>query len=261
MLYLSILINIDTRAENNSFGGENLTGCSNADFWTHGIYNKVKNFEGFDKEVIVSIDEHNELPQETLSYIRSLVDCLIIRKHTNEPSFNDYTYFRTLNMASGDIIIHFDQDSNMFSLSKEEVQKFIDLTNEHDFVSYPSWWSPVPTHDDSFDHVWCSTRFFMCKREKLDLEEIRKCFDYDYWIKTYPVNRKCPWTEHWVGSIAKYKNQSIFYPPMDTDNILIFSWKSYSKYTLMRLNEMPYEEVKNWVIGKGIYYPNDVNAI
>lgn len=258
MPYLSILINIDTRPENNTFGGENLKGCSNSDFWTHGIFNKIKNFEGFDKEIIVIIDEHNPIPDEDLKYIRSLVDCVVIRKHTDEKSFNDYTYLRTLNMVTGNVIIHFDQDTNMFSSSHEEVDKFIDLVNQYDFVSYPSHHSPLPVHDDSFNHIWCSTRYFMCKKSALDLPEIEKCFNYDYWTNKYPVNRKCPWMEHWIGSIAKYRNQSVYYPPMDLDNISIFSWGSYSKYTLMRLNEMSYDKVKEWVLSNGIHYPNDV---
>lgn len=257
---LSILISIDTRTENNTFGGENLKGCANADFWTHGIFNKVKAFDGFDKEVIVSIDEHHELPDEDLKYIRTLADCVVIRKHTNEVNFNDWNYYRLLQMASGDIIIKFDQDSNIFIKDKQTLENFIKLVEVYDFVSYPSWWTPLPCIDESFDHVWCSTRFFMCKREKLDLAEIKKCFDYDYWTKTYPVNRTCPWMEHWIGSIAKYRNQTVFYPPVDADNMVIFSWGSYSKYTLMRLNEMSYTEIREWLNAHPLGYPNDIHA-
>lgn len=255
---LSIIISCDTRPQRDSFGGENLTGVVNEDFLTDGIYNKVKFFDGFDKEVIVSIDEHLPVPENTLRYIRTLADVVLIRKHTNEDGFNDNNYLRSLHLASGDIIVKIDQDTALFAKDKFVVSDLLGTLDDCDFISYPSHWSPHPVIDNSFDHRWCSTRFFMCKKESLDLAEIEKCKDYEYWCNTYPVNRKCPWLEHWIGSIAKYRNQEIYYPKMDTSNYIIFSWGSYEKYTLRRLNEMPYSEIEKWLSTHPINYPCDI---
>jgi hypothetical protein len=97
----------------------------------------------------------------------------------------------------------------------------------------------------------------MCKRETLDFAEIVKCLnDYDYFCDTYKPSRICNWTEHFLGLIAK---SNVIYPAIEPDKGLIFSWGSYQKGTLQTLNNMPYEEVKEWVRLKGgINYPNDV---
>jgi len=150
---ISLVINCDTRPQRDSFGGENLTGVVNEDFLTDGIYNKVKFFDGFDKEVIVSIDEHLPVPEETLRYIRTLADVVLIRKHTNEDGFNDNNYIRSLYLASGDIIIKVDQDTAMFAKNSKAVSDLIGTLSDCDFVSYPSLWSPFPVFDDSFNHV------------------------------------------------------------------------------------------------------------
>ena len=109
MPYLSLVINVDTRHQRDEFGGENLLGVCNEDFLTFGIENKIAAFEGFDKEVIVCIDEHLPISEPVLKYIRNITDAVIIRKHTNEPSFNCYNYLRALFMASGDIICYIDR--------------------------------------------------------------------------------------------------------------------------------------------------------
>lgn len=259
---LSVVINVDTRPQNDTFGGNNLTGVCNEDFLVYGVENKRCFFRGFDVELIVHVDEHLRLPQSVYDYLHIASDTLIIRKHTNEPNFNDWSYIRALSAATGDIVIHFDQDTAAFSHSQNNVESFLGLLDQHGFVSYPSGWSPLPVHDNSFDHVWCSTRFFMCKRSDLDLAEISKCQkDYDYWCEKYPVARKCHWLEHLIGSIAKYKNQSVYYPPINTDGILIFSWDRYVGGTLGRLNEMNYDEIVAFVNEcGGIHYPNDVTC-
>ncbi len=255
---LSIVINCDTRPQNDSFGGSNMLGCVNGDFLIDGISNKAKFFQGFDdEELIVMIDEHERVDTEHLKWLNQVCDVVVVRKHTNENNFNDWNYIRALQMATGDIIVHFDQDVAAFG----KPDGLIKLLDSYDFVSYPSYWSPLPVHDESFDHTWVSTRFFMCKRESLDLPEIIKCQkDYDYWLKTYPVKRACHWVEHLIGSIAKYRNQSVYYPPLSSE-YTIFSWDKYVSGVLPKLNEMEYEQVINIVNGfGGIHYPCDVTA-
>jgi hypothetical protein len=260
---ISIVVNADTRdgfQSQETSANQMFDGCKSADFLTEGIINKRAFFSGFDTEVIVYVDEHNKIPTAILDRLQILADCVVIRKHTTENNFNDWNYYRALSLASGDIIVHFDQDSAAFTSGKKPIENLIELLESYDYISYPSYWSPLPVIDASFDHVWSSTRFFMCKRETIDFAELKKCFDYDYWIKTYPVNRRCPWMEHWLGSMAKYNGKGVYYPPMNIDNYCIFSWGNYKQGTLRQLNDMPYSELRSWLNDHPIHYPNDVNV-
>lgn len=262
---ISIVINSDTRTgfEYDISNAEStFNGCVSVDFILYNIENKRKFFEGFDVEIIMFIDEHIKIPAYVLEQINGIPDVLVIRKHTNETNFNDWNYIKALQLATGDYIAHFDQDTAAFTSTPKVIEGMINLLEQVDYVSYPSYWSPYPVHDDSFDHVWASTRMFMCKRETLDFPEIIKCQnDYDYWCSTYPVNRKCHWLEHILGSISKYKGKGVFYPPMELDLYTIFSWGSYRKGTLQKLNNMSYEDViKHIKAWGGISYPCDTNA-
>lgn len=255
---ISIVLNCDTRNENSN-AEHMFSGCVNEDFLTDGLFNKIKFFSGYELEVIMVIDEHLPVPEKTLQYIRSLADAVVIRRHTNEPCFNDWNYIRGLQIASGDIVCHFDQDTAAFASSHEAVQELINLLDNYAYISYPSHWTPNAVHDDSFNYKWVSTRFFMCKRETLNFPEIIKCLtNYEYFCETYKPSRVCPWTEHFLGLIA---NSSVFYPPIDFNKVAIFSWGRYEKYTLQRLNNQHYEEVIKFIELKGgIVYPNDVHA-
>lgn len=257
---ISLIINCDTRPTKNHETGL-FSGISNLDFLTDGIFNKINFFKGFDLETIVFVDKHQDLPEKTFQYLNDICDTVVIRKHTSETNFNDWNYLNALSLARGEIICHADQDTAMFTASPEPVHKLIELLDKWDYVSYPSFWSPLPVQDNTFDHVWASTRFFMCKRETLDFTEIRRCFDYDYWCKTYPVNRKCAWLEHWLGSISKFKGKGVYYPPIELEKYAIFSWGKYDDYILRRLNEYTYEEVKQWICQHPIHYPCDVDAV
>lgn len=255
---ISCVINVDTRDENNKYGGM-FHGCVNEDFLTDGIYNKVKFFEGFNKEIIVYIDEHAKLKTETLEYIRTLADTVVVRKHTNENAFNDWNYLRSLQMASGDIICKIDQDTACFTSSPEPIQEMIDMLDKYAFVSYPSHWSPRAVHDESFGHRnWASTRFFICKKEALKFEELKNCILEPNWgyEKYGDSPRRCNWLEHFL---TLTNNDSCYYPPIDLNKIAIFCWGSYTLGTLKMLNDKPYNEVRDFIISKGgIQYPNDV---
>ena len=258
---ISVVINVDTRSERNSDGGL-FSGVVNTDFLTDNVYNKVKFFSGHEIELIVFIDKHNELPPESVEYLRGICDTLVIRKHSNEEKFNDWNYWSALALARGEYIAHFDQDVSAFTSSPDHVTNLLALLEQYDFVSYPSHWSPNAVDDKNYDYTWCSTRFFMCKRETLDFSEIKKCLqDYDYLYSTYTASVRNPWTEHILGLIAKHKGKGVYYPPIQMNDYLIFTWGNYERYLLMRLNEQTYEDVRNWVLSKGgIHYPNNVNA-
>lgn len=259
MALISVVINADTRNENSNaehmFGG-----CVNDDFLVGGIVNKISFVEGFSKEIILHVDEHNEPSPNIVYQLSGMVDNIQFRKHTNEHLFNDNNYLRALQQAQGDYIMHFDQDTAAFAPNDEAIHRMIDLLEDYDYISYPSHWAPLPVHDESFDHVWCSTRFFLCKRETLDFPEISKClYDYEYWCKTYPVNRKCHWLEHILGSISKYKGKGVYYPPINLYECAIFCWGNYKKGTLDQLNKMSYEEIKDFIYNHGgIQYPNNI---
>lgn len=262
MPYLSVIINVDTRGENNKFGGM-LNGCVNDDFLTDGVYNKVKFFEGFpDKEIIVYIDQHERLQQYTLEYIRTLATTVVIRNHTDENAFNCWNYVRSLEMASGDIICKIDQDTACFTASKEPIQEMIDMLENHSFISYPSHWSPRAVHDETFGkRNWASTRFFICKKESLKFEELKNCIIEPEWgyAKYGDSPRRTNWLEHFL---CLTNNDSCYYPPIDLNKIAIFCWGSYDRFVLKRLNEMSYTDVKDFVLSKGgIQYPNDVYAV
>lgn len=258
---ISLIYNCDTRPQNNEFGGNNLQGVCNSDFITDGLYNVKKFLSGFDVETIMVIDEHLQLSESDLAYVRKNTDCLLIRKHTDEPKFNDWNYWRSLMLASGDIIIKIDQDTACFANSSEPIQNLINLLEQYDYISYPSMWTPRAHTASEYDYMWCSTRFMMCKRETLDFTEIKKCLeDSDYLFNKYPASIQNPWMEHVIGLISKYNGKGVYYPPIEEDNYLVFSWAFYEKCTLRRLNELPYNEVKAWVTERGIYYPVDVRC-
>lgn len=258
-MLISVIMNCDTRPERSQQEGL-LSGVVNEDMLTDGIFNKIKFFEGFETETTVFIDEHLPVPESALQYLRSLVDCVVIRKHTDEPKFNDNNYISALQLARGEIMCHIDQDTALFTPSQQPIHDMIALLENYDYVSYPSPFSPNPDHNENYNYYWCSTRFFMCKRATLDFTEIKKCLDdSEYLYNKYPATVRNPWTEHILALISKYTGKGVYYPPIEYDRYLIFCWENYEKWTLRRLNEQPYEEVKNWVLQKGgIFYPNHV---
>ena len=254
---ISVVINCDSRPEN-GIAERMFEGTSSYDFLLEGVLNKVNFFKGFNTEFIVHIDHHLDIPPYILEELQTVTDTLIIRRHTGEENFNDYNYLRGLKQATGDIVVHFDQDTAAFTSSPEPIQKLIDLLDTYKYVSYPSYWSPNPCEDATFNYFWASTRFFMCKRETLDFAEIQKCLtDYDYFVAKYKPSRVCHWLEHILSLTA---GNSVFYPPLDTHNYTIFSWGSYKEGTLKMLNQMNYEGIKNWGASHPIRYPNDVDA-
>lgn len=257
---ISIVINCDTRAEKSEQTGL-FNGAVNLDFLTDGIANKIAFFKGFETETIVFIDEHLPVPEKTIEYLRSIVDTLVIRKHTSEPSFNDWNYWKAFAMASGDIVCHMDQDTACFTSGKEYVEELISHLNTFSFVSYPSHWTPKAVDDPSFGkRTWASTRFFICRRESLKLNELENCIREPEWgyAKYGDSPRRVNWTEHYLTLINE---DSCFYPPIEPKKGLIFSWSTYESYTLRRLNLLPYNDVANWVTGQGgINYPVDVNC-
>lgn len=280
MTFISIVINADTRSgfrNNESVATEMFNGCRSLDFLIDGVQNKINFFEGFEKEVILFIDEHEQIPEEALNKIRRMADTLIIRKHDKRfgdikeyNKFNDLNYLAALQLARGTYVAHFDQDCAAFTRNDFAPNMLIDLLGQFDYVSYPSHWSPNAVDDPAYNYMWCSTRFFMCKRETLDFTEIQKCLlDSDYLYGKYPVSKKNPWTEHILGILAKYKStreglsygKGVYYPKIDLDNYAIFCWNSYKAGVLGKLNNMTYGDIKQYIEDCGsIVYPADISC-
>jgi hypothetical protein len=254
---ISLVINCDTRPENLNENGMS-KGVVSRDFLTDGVFGKIQFFKGFELETILFIDKHEDIPQQTLDYVHAICDTVVVRKHTNEHSFNDWNYHKALSLASGDIVCHADQDTAMFTSGKAYVQELINNLDIYKFVSYPSHWTPRAVYDETFGHrTWASTRFFLCKRETLKLDELANCIREPNWgyNKYGDSPRRCNWTEHFLTLI---NGDSCFYPPIETDKGVIFSWGNYETYTLRRLNELPYSEIEKWLYEHPINYPVDI---
>lgn len=268
---ISIVINADTRpgvdSQVSEFRSMN-EGCRHYDFLLENVRNKKRFFEGFEFEIILHVDVHQPLPDDLRRALDSEVDCLILRRHDryyhgieNFSMFNDVSYLNALSVARGDIIAHFDADCAAFAKDSSCIQDLINLLESYKYVSYPSPWSPNPVHDDSFDHWWVSTRFFMCKHDTLDFTEIKKCLqNSDYmWDKYGHKKRKCPWLEHILGVIS---DSRVLYPPMHLSRLAIFCWDRYYTGVLSHLAKLSFPEIVNYIEScGGIHYPNDVTAI
>lgn len=263
---ISVVINVDTRPESDS-NQEMFKGVVNRDFLIDGVLNKKKLFKDFDAEYIVFVDEHEPIDEKTSMMLKEISDVLVIRKHNkkfeeqeNFTAFNDLNYLNAISMARGKYIFHFDGDVAAFAPSREPIEYIIGALEHCDYVSYPSFWSPNPVHDESFGGLyWVSTRFFACKRSTINISEVLKCqLDYDYWKEKYPVPRLCHWTEHILSSISWHTGKGVFYPPVDFDKFILFTWENYHKYTLQRLNNQTFEEVRDWVKTKDFHYPNNL---
>lgn len=255
---VSLCINIDSRPKND-IAETMFSGVSNWDFWTEGVFNKIKFFDGYDIETIIHADKHKTPPTEVINEILSYSDTIIIRKHTNEEKFNDWNYLRCLSQASGDVVVHFDQDTACFRQSKEYVDYLISLLEIYKIISYPSHWTPNPVVDESFGgKFWASTRFFMCRRETIKLDELKKCIENPDWMyeKYGDSKRRVDWFEHFL---AKINGNDVFYPPVELHRGAIFSWKSYKDGVLSILNKQEYEIIKQQILHwGGIQYPCDV---
>lgn len=272
MTFISVVINCDTRSgfqDSESSAEAMFNGCRSLDFLVDGVRNKIKFFDGFEIETILFVDQHNQIPESVLATIRGMVDTLVIRKHDKRfgdmkdyQKFNDLNYLSALQLARGEIVCHFDQDCSAFTRNPDSVNKLLKHLESHDFISYPSIYSPVAVADPSFDYLWASTRFFICKRDRLDFTELQKCLlDSNYLYSKYPASRHCPWIEHIIGLHAKYNGKGVYYPPIELNDYAIFCWNKYFTGTIGKLNDMGYDDVKNYIDNcGGIVYPNDVQG-
>lgn len=257
---ISLVINVDSRPQSTEAGAIG-SGVTCNDLLVPTVQNKINFFKGFDIETILHIDEHNHVSTYTLGLLREMCDCVIVRKHSkhyrgidNFGPFNDINYLQALSMARGEFIAHFDQDMIAFSHSQDQVNNLLWFveSNTYKYVSYPSSASPRCVDDPSFgDHIWASTRFFMCRKETINLTELEDAiWDNQAFYKKYGTPpRVHPWTEHFLGQACGY---SVFYPPLSND-YLISPIHKYKEGVLDKLNKLPYDEIGNKLIAAGAH--------
>lgn len=277
---ISVIINLDTRTgfqnsltRQHEFAHENcMPGVRSIDFLMEGVENKIRFFDGYEIQTSLHIDIHNRIPQEVRDWLDNQLDChrlanVTFFRHTDQinggydPHWNDYSYLNACALARTKYIAHFDADMAAFNNDSGLVQTWIDMVDrgEIDWISYPSKWSPVAVDDPSFDYRWVSTRFFFGKTANLDYTEMKKCFYNDYLFTKYgDRQRKNPWFEHVLGIIS---GSRVFYPPIEMERYLIFSWYNYRRGLYAELNGKTHAEKINWVNSRGgISYPCDVNG-
>lgn len=274
---ISIAINLDSRPgfmEQSSAQGPMFDGTRSLDFFTEGVINKVKFFEGHEIETTVFIDVHDALPRRIEDWLLDqqydgIIDNLVFNRHTEKylgtyfPKFNDLNFLNAMAMTRGRYLVHFDGDMNAFINDKNVIKEWLQWLDEDrfDYISYPAQHSPAPASDGHYkSYWWASTRFFICKREIIDYTEIVKCLrDSEYLYGKYGTEGepKNPWLEHVLGLMTGGQDR-VFYPPLQSKRYLIFAWARYYSGVLKQLNEWPYEKVVEYV--NHISYPCDVGA-
>lgn len=250
---ISLVINADTRygwlddftgVKND--GRNILFGCRSIDFMTDGVVNKRRFLAGYDLETIVYVDEHEPLSRGAVKRLDAMgesgeITKLIVTKvNHSRHRWNDYLYRDTLAHATGDYIAHFDGDAAAFRRPEFPlIEKYLAwLEGGYKYVCQQT---PLPDHEHGM--WWASTRFFMCKRETLDLDEASRCIDDDYRRAKWG-DRHCPCFEHIIALIA---GGPVLYPPSNNDNFVVVNWVAYNRGVLSKLNAMDYEGVKQYI--------------
>ena len=188
--------------------------------------------------------------------------------------WQDVNYLHALISCKAKYLAHFDADSSAFRRDDcTIIDQWISLieSGAYKYVSYPTFFSPnegdVPgenalTSDGTgYDYLWTSTRFFFCKRSEIDYNRIFKCFDDEFWIQTHN-GRKYRYPnvmEQILGFLAGPNR--VCYSPKRLEEFMIFCWHDYYKGTIGKLNEMPYEQVYDFIMNEcgGIGGACDVN--
>jgi len=166
---------------------------------------------------------------------------LIVEKvDHSQHRWNDRLYQRALSHATGDYIAHFDGDAAAFRRPEFPlITKYLEwLDNGYKYIC-----QQTPLEDWQHGMWWASTRFFICKRETLDLREAYNCLHDPYRIEKYG-DKHCPCFEHIIALIA---GGPVLYPPCDNDNFVVVNWVNYYRGVLGKLNAMSYDEIAKYI--------------
>ncbi len=241
---------------------------------TDNILNKINFFKGYNIETTLYVDIHEPLTPYLKDWLLDMQDTgliqnLILAKNSHDfagrniRQWQDILYLHALIMSRAEYIAHFDGDTSAFK--KEDcqvVEEWIKMieTGQYKIISYPTFFSPnegdipgqnaLPAPPGCPDYLWASTRFFFCRRDLIDYNGIIELLDDNVWIKKHQgkPHRYPNVMEQILGFLAG--PEQVCYPPKILSNYMIFSWHDYYAGTLKKLNEMPYEEVHQYIINK-----------
>jgi hypothetical protein len=268
MSKISLIINADTRRGADApttrigeFGEGSLQGCRSLDFLTEGVRAWRRFFAGHDLETTLVVDVHEPLVgpvRDELEWMLGtgeLTQLELARWDKRRPFWNDHAYLDSLTLATGDFVAHVDQDCVGFrrpDCAVVDVSLAALSSGRYKYIC-----QPTQVVDHGMEHA--STRFFLTKRETLDIAEIRRALDPAYRRSCYG-DKHTPCLEHILGLIAG--PGSVLYPPADNGNYIVFSWVTYYAGLLARLNQMTYEEVHDYVFNKcgGVHGASDLIA-
>jgi len=256
---ISVVINADTRkgylhsARGEEWGNKSLHGVRSVDFLLEGVRQKMDFFRGYDTQCLLYVDQHEALSYGLIAEIDELIGSygnnskFILKQHDRtKPRWNDYLYLEALRLADGDYIAHFDQDCNAYRTDECDIIRryLLWLNNQYKFIC-----QPTDMTKEAHGMWWASTRFFICKKETLNFDEIESNL-------TTPVRGKhTPCFEHVISVL---NDESVCYPPREDEQYCIFSWATYNSGTIKKLNEMSYADVKKYVLDEqGLFGPND----
>ncbi len=259
---ISVVINADNRegylnetSTVGDYGSGSLQGVRSKDLLIDGLKNKLKFFEGYDIQCIFYLDVHEPLPSKLHEEIKQIVFAcgndskIVLNPHSKvKYKWNDWLYIDALKLADGDYVAHFDNDCCAYKKEGSDIveQYFRWLDNGYKYVCQ-SW-------DGIGDEMyWASTRFFICKKETLDLS-LAEVLIY----KNPLQGKNNPCFESTIGLMAGEGN--VLYPPRDDDNYIVFCWAKYFSGLMKTLNNLPYEDAVKYIKGCGLYGSHDVIA-
>jgi len=278
---ISLAINLDTRPgydQAESTQGLMLNGTRHLDFFNYGIANKVRFFDGYDIETTVYVDLHGKISERVANLLIELknegtIDNLVLARHNENyggayfPKWNDLNFLNAMMLSRGKYICHIDGDAAMFINDKSVISEWLEWLDSgtYDYISYPTVYSPGPAVDPHYkSYWWASTRWLICRRDRIDYSEIMKCLqDSDYLFGKYghsdePRN---PWLEHILGMMTG-SQERVFYPLVQPNRYFIFSWARYISGTYKKLMDGTFNDVKQYIMkAGGIKYPCDLAAI
>lgn len=252
---ISLVINADSRAGwMDSFtgikdhGDNSLCGCRSVDFMLAGVRNKLKFFDGHDLETILVIDERESIPawvrdELNVMVMKGEITKLVIKKFDHAiHRWNCHLYCESIKYATGDYLVHFDGDAAAFRHPDWNAFEFYAGLLERDDCNAVC--QQTPMKKEIHGMWWMSTRFFICKRATLDIEEAQRCIDDRYRRRKYPNAKHSPCAEHLFALVS---GEKVLYPPADYGHCVVFSWVNYYRGVLEKLNAMSYEDAARYI--------------
>jgi len=277
MTGIGIVINADTRPgyldEKAYCGMATGGGCRSVDFLTDNVRNKISFFRGYDIEVTLYVDIHEPISSSLMAELHSMQDSgeihnLILNRTSGNfmgkplRQWHDTMYLNAMMLSRAKYMAHFDGDGGAYRRDDcDIIEQWIRMieSGEYKFISYPSAHSPneggipgqnaiPPGEEGGFDYLWASTRFFFCRRDIIDYNEIARCFDDHYWISKHEdrPHRYPNVMEQILGFLAG--PGQVCYSPKNNEQYMIFSWHEYYRGAIKKLALKNYDEIYSFIM-------------